>query len=41
MLGIQFFLSVIDNLRGLFGRLPLEYEEAVDVEVAAVEEPGE
>ena len=41
MLGVQFFLLVIDNLRGLFGRLPLEYEEAVDVEVAAVEESGE
>lgn len=38
MMGVQFFLSVVDNLRGLFGKPPLEHEEAVDVEVAAVEE---
>tara|TARA_R110002110_G_scaffold85816_1_gene223330 strand:- start:69177 stop:69746 length:570 start_codon:yes stop_codon:yes gene_type:complete len=38
MLGIQFALAVLDNIRGLFGKPPLEHEEAVDVEVAAVEE---
>jgi TRAP-type mannitol/chloroaromatic compound transport system permease small subunit len=38
LLGIQFFLMVIDNIRGLFGKPPLEYEEAVDVEMAAAEE---
>lgn len=38
LLGIQFFLAVIDNIRGLFGKPPLEHEEAVDVEVAAAEE---
>tara|TARA_A100001037_G_scaffold305707_1_gene346927 strand:- start:4353 stop:4940 length:588 start_codon:yes stop_codon:yes gene_type:complete len=38
MMGVQFFLSVVDNLRGLFGKPPLEHEEAVDVEVAAIEE---
>lgn len=38
MLGIQFFLSVVDNIRGMMGMPPLEHEEAVDVEVAAVEE---
>lgn len=39
MLAIQFALLALDNLRGLFGKPPLEYEEAVDVEVEAVEEP--
>ena len=39
MLAIQFFLAVVDNIRGMMGKPPLEFEEAVDVEVAAVEEP--
>jgi len=38
LLGIQFFLLVVDNLRGLFGKPPLEHEEAVDVQAAAAEE---
>ncbi|NKB48641.1 MAG: TRAP transporter small permease subunit [Alphaproteobacteria bacterium] len=38
MLAIQFALLALDNFRGLFGKPPLEHEEAVDVEVAAVEE---
>ncbi len=38
MLGIQFVLSIIDNIRGMFGLPPLEYEEAVDVEVDALGE---
>lgn len=38
MLAIQFSLLVVDNFRGMFGLEPLEHEEAVDVEVDAVEE---
>lgn len=38
MLAIQFALMALDNIRALFGKPPLEYEEAVDVEVAVVEE---
>lgn len=38
MMAIQFFLMGLDNIRGLFGKPPLEYEKAVDVEVDAVEE---
>ena len=38
MLAIQFALLALDNIRGLFGKPPLEHEEAVDVEVAVVEE---
>lgn len=38
MLGIQFALMAVDNLRGLFGKPPLEHAEAVDVEMAAIEE---
>ena len=38
MLGIQFALMAVDNLRGLFGLPPLEDEEAVDVEMAVIEE---
>ena len=38
MLAIQFALSALDNVRGMFGLAPLEHEEAVDVEMAAVEE---
>jgi TRAP-type mannitol/chloroaromatic compound transport system permease small subunit len=38
MLAIQFALLALDNFRALFGKPPLEYEEAVDVEVAVVEE---
>jgi TRAP-type mannitol/chloroaromatic compound transport system permease small subunit len=37
MLGIQFALMAVDNIRGLFGKPPLEHEEAVDVEMAAIE----
>ncbi|MBO21635.1 MAG: hypothetical protein CMM26_04550 [Rhodospirillaceae bacterium] len=40
LLGVQFFLAVLDNVRGIFGKPPLEHEEAVDVEVAAIEEPN-
>ena len=38
MVAIQFALMALDNIRGLFGKPPLDYEEAVDVEVAVVEE---
>ncbi len=38
MLAIQFALLALDHFRALFGKPPLEHEEAVDVEVAAVEE---
>lgn len=38
MLAIQFALLALDNIRALFGKPPLEHEEAVDVEVAVVEE---
>lgn len=38
MLAIQFALLALDNFRGLFGKPPLEHEEAVDVEIAVVEE---
>ena len=38
MLAIQFALMALDNIRALFGKPPLEYEEAVDVEVAVIEE---
>ena len=38
MLGIQFALAVVDNIRGMMGKPPLEHEEAVDVQVAAAEE---
>jgi len=38
MLAIQFALLALDNIRGLFGKPPLEYEKAVDVEVDVVEE---
>jgi len=38
MLGIQFALMAVDNIRGLFGLPPLEQEEAVDVEMAVIEE---
>ncbi len=38
MMGIQFLLLALDNFRGLFGKPPLEYEEAVDVETDVVEE---
>lgn len=38
MLAIQFALLALDNIRALFGKPPLEYEEAVDVEVAVIEE---
>jgi len=37
MLGIQFALMAVDNIRGLFGKPPLEHEDAVDVEMAAIE----
>jgi TRAP-type mannitol/chloroaromatic compound transport system permease small subunit len=37
MLGIQFVLMAVDNIRGLFGKPPLEHEDAVDVEMAAIE----
>lgn len=37
MLGIQFALMAVDNIRGLFGLPPLEHGEAVDVELAAIE----
>ncbi len=38
MLAIQFALMALDNFRALFGKPPLEYEEAVDVEVDVIEE---
>jgi TRAP-type C4-dicarboxylate transport system permease small subunit len=38
MLAIQFALMALDNIRALFGKPPLEHEEAVDVEVAVIEE---
>ena len=38
MLAIQFALLALDNIRGLFGKPPLEHEEAVDVEVDVIEE---
>ena len=38
MLAIQFALMALDNFRGLFGKPPLEYEKAVDVEVDVIEE---
>ena len=38
MVAIQFALMALDSIRGLFGKPPLDYEEAVDVEVAVVEE---
>jgi len=38
MMAIQFFLLGLDNIRALFGKPPLEYEKAVDVEVDVVEE---
>ncbi|NNE82527.1 MAG: TRAP transporter small permease subunit [Alphaproteobacteria bacterium] len=38
MLAIQFALMALDNIRGLMGKPPLEHEEAVDVEVAVIEE---
>jgi TRAP-type mannitol/chloroaromatic compound transport system permease small subunit len=38
MLAIQFALLALDNIRGLFGKLPLEHEEAIDVEVDVIEE---
>jgi TRAP-type mannitol/chloroaromatic compound transport system permease small subunit len=38
MLAIQFALLALDNVRALFGKQPLEFEEAVDVEVAVIEE---
>jgi len=38
MLAIQFALLALDNIRALFGKPPLEHEEAVDVEVAVIEE---
>ena len=38
MLGIQFALAVVDNIRGMMGKPPLEHEEAVDVQVTAAEE---
>jgi TRAP-type C4-dicarboxylate transport system permease small subunit len=37
-LAIQFALMALDNIRGLMGKPPLEHEEAVDVEVAVIEE---
>jgi TRAP-type mannitol/chloroaromatic compound transport system permease small subunit len=37
MLGIQFVLMAVDNIRGLFGKPPHEHEDAVDVEMAAIE----
>lgn len=38
MLGIQFALMALDNIRALFGKPPLEHGDAVDVEMAAIEE---
>lgn len=38
MLAIQFALIALDHFRALFGKPPLEYEEAVDVEVDVIEE---
>ncbi len=38
MLAIQFALLALDNFRGLFGKPPLDHEEAVDVEVDVIEE---
>jgi len=38
MLAIQFALLALDNIRGLFGKPPLEHEEAIDVEVDVIEE---
>ncbi len=38
MLGLQFALMALDNVRGMFGLPPLEHEAAVDVEAEAVEE---
>ena len=38
MLAIQFALLALDNIRALFGKPPLEYEEAVDVEVEVIDE---
>lgn len=36
-MAIQFFLLALDNVRGMFGKPPLEVEKAVDVEAEAVE----
>lgn len=38
LMGIQFLLLALDNFRGLFGKPPLEFEEAVDVETEVAEE---
>ena len=38
MLAIQFALMALDNIRAMFGKPPLEYAQAVDVEVAVIEE---
>ncbi len=38
MLAIQFALMALDSIRGLFGKPPLDHEEAVDVEVDVIEE---
>jgi TRAP-type C4-dicarboxylate transport system permease small subunit len=37
MLAIQFSLAALDNIRAMFGLDPLEHQEAVDVQVAAIE----
>ena len=37
LMAVQFFLLGLDNVRALFGKPPLEYEEPVDVETDAVE----
>ena len=36
-MAIQFFLLALDNVRAMFGKPPLEVEEAVDVEADAAE----
>ncbi|MBO6782953.1 MAG: TRAP transporter small permease [Alphaproteobacteria bacterium] len=38
MLGLQFALMALDNVRGMMGLPPLEHEAAIDIEVEAVEE---
>ena len=35
---IQFFLLGLDNVRAMFGKPPLEHEDAVDVEVDSLED---
>ncbi len=39
MISIQFALLALDNIRAIFGKPPLEYEEAVDVERDVVTGP--